>query len=112
LGRRVSAYRIALASGVLPDSLPSCSLTIPPDHLDLIAAPPAKQKQMPRVWISRQNLLGLCSQAIKPPPHIHHPSQIFASVDIGIMPPVPAPAPEPNPHQRHFRWTACAHFHA
>ena len=50
----------------------ACALSIPPDDFDLIAPAPAEQKQMARVWIARQNLIGLRRQAVKPAPHVRH----------------------------------------
>ncbi len=42
------------------------------DHLDLIAPPTPEQKQMPRIGISGQNLLGLSRKPVEPAPHIRH----------------------------------------
>jgi hypothetical protein len=40
-------------------------LNFPPYNFDLIATPSTEQKQMTRVWITRQNLLGLCCKPVE-----------------------------------------------
>ena len=60
-------YADRLSAWLLAQTRP---LTIPPNHLDLIATTASEQKQMARIRITCQNLLCLSRQPVKPAPHV------------------------------------------
>ena len=70
-------------------------LSIPPDDLQQVTAPPPEHKQMSRIRIKLQNLLRLGRQSVESAPHVRHPGsqpdpRVGRHGDHGIRPSISA----------------------